>query len=635
MSYLKKVFLFGCMFLIANQLDAQTYTSKNKKAIKLYETALTFFEHHNYIDFFNTIDEVLTADNQFIEPYLLAMQACMEKGDADNALKFGEKAYKINPLFYPFLSAKLGEIKLKKGEYADAIKYFQFFVEKNPSQQSKVSDLIERAKFAVNLQEHPVTFNPINLGDSINTQYDDYWPSVTGDGKTFVKTSNTPIKNNLTGYQEDFYVSYQLEDKGWSSAIKMPGNINTAANEGALSLTADGKGMYFTICTTTCHLFYSKNTNNGWSKPEKLPAPVNTNASDKQPSISPDGKYLYFTSNRAGGYGGYDLYMAIRDDETGEWSSVKNLGSTINTPKNDVAPFIHFDGSSLYFSSDGHWGMGGLDIFVSRKLKENEWSKPENIGFPINTKGEEQGIVISPDTKNTYFATNRSDNNGLDIYTFEMPEQHKPMRTSYIKGVVLDSKTKKPLDAKIILGNLSTGNDDFITLSKKEDGTFFTSLPAFSSYAMQIVKAGYLFYSESFKLDSIRTIQNPYVITAELTPIAIGASSILQNVYFNFNEYKLLPESFVELHRLVILMQENPTMWIEISGHTDNIGKKDYNKKLSEYRALAVKKYLVDNGIDSNRIKPVGYGSEKPVADNISENTRKKNRRTEMRVLYK
>lgn len=634
MTYIKGIITFLCLIVAVNQSAAQSYSSKNKKAVKLYETALIYFEKHNYNDFFRTIDQVLLTDDKFIEAYLISMQAYMENGDMANAIGAGEKAYMLNATFYPFLSVKLGELELKNGKYDKAIGYLKFFLEKYPNQQNKVAELIAKAEFAKNLEENPVPFKPVNLGDSVNSQYDDYWPSITGDGNTLVKTSNTPV-NNGNMYQEDFYVSYKLAKGGWSSAVKMPGNINTSANEGAQSLTADGKGMYFTICTTTCHIYYSHYTEKGWSNPERLPSPVNSGASDKQPSISPDGKYLYFTSNRSGGLGGYDLYKAIRDDDTDEWVEVRNLGSVINTPRNDVAPFIHFDGKTLYFSSDGHWGMGGLDIFVTRKLNDDNWSKPENIGYPINTKGDEQGIIISPDTRNTFFATNRTEGKGLDIYTFEMPEKQKPMVTSYVKGTVVDAKSHKPLEAKVILGNLTTGSDDFITLSKKEDGTFFTSLPAYSSYAMQITKKGYLFYSESFKLDSIRTIQNPFTIQAELIPITAGASAVLRNVYFNFNDYKVLPESFLELNRLVTLMQENTTMWIEISGHTDNIGKKEYNKNLSELRAKAVKSYLVEHGIDPNRIKPVGYGAERPVAENTTEDGRRKNRRTEMTVLYK
>lgn len=616
-------------------MEAQTYSSTNKKAIKSYELALSYFEKHSYSNFFSAITETISIDPSFVEAYLVGMQGYMEVNSYDKALEYGEKAFAIAPSFFPSLSSMLGNIYLKNGNYDKALFYYGYFADKFPAQKSRVEDQMSRAEIAKNLMANPVPFLPVNLGDSVNTEWDDYWPSISGDGMTLVKTTNTPAEDNPNRFQEDFYISYKTSNGRWTKAIKMPGLINTPANEGAQSLTADGNGMYFTICTSTCHIYYSALTKDGWSEPEKLSSPVNSSASDKQPCISSDGKYLFFTSNRSGGYGGYDLYMAVRNDETGEWTSAVNLGPTINTSANDVAPFIHFDGRTLYFASDGHPGLGGLDIFSSTRNEKGVWSTPRNLGYPINTKGEEQGIIVSPDGRYSFMASNREGSRGLDIFTFELPDNLKPAATSYVKGFVVDAKTKRPLEAKVLLGNLATGTDDFVTLTKKEDGTFFTALPSSNSYAMQIMKKGYLFYSKSFKLDSTKTAQNPLVVRAELQPLTVGSTIVLSNVYFGFNQFTLLPDSYVELDRLVLLLQENPTVWIQISGHTDNQGNSSYNQKLSELRALSVKEYLISRGIDKFRLKHVGLGSSKPLSSNDTEEGRQMNRRTELTILYK
>lgn len=631
-----KIIVTFLFVAVQTSIYAQELSSSNRKAVKLYDEALIDFKRRNYSDFFRKIDGVVKIDPSFTEAFLLGMQGYIECKNDSMALYFGKSAFNINPTIYPPLSYLLGGISLRRGEYENAISYLKYYAEKYPAKKDRVKELLEHAYIAKDLKDNPIPFEPQNLGDSVNTAFDDYWPSISGDGNTLVKTSNTPteIRGSLK-YQEDFFISYRDSLGKWSKMKLMPGKINTLSNEGAQSLTADGKGMYLTICNLTCHIYYSKQTKDGWSIPEKLPIPVNSESSDKQPSISPDGKYLYFTSNRAGGIGGYDLYVAIRDDETGEWDEVVNLGSTINTIKNDVAPFIHFDGRTLYFASDGLPGLGGLDIYYTCKQNDGSWSKPVNLGYPINTSGEEQGIIISPNAETAYIASRRTGSKGLDIYTFPIPQNVKPLRTAYIRGVVTDAKTKLPLEAKIVLSNFKTKKNDFVALSQKDNGSFFTSLPANVSYALQVEKDGYLFHSECFKLDSVKTIQNPLFLNIELSPLEVGRSIVLKNVFYDFNSYNLTSDSYIELDKLVTLLEKNPTVWIQISGHTDNIGSDDYNKTLSEKRALAVKTYLIEKGVDKRRLKHVGYGSSKPVGDNATEEGRALNRRTEAIVLSK
>nr|WP_320053124.1 OmpA family protein [uncultured Acetobacteroides sp.] len=616
--------------------DGEAYSSTNKQAVKAYKEALELFKNRNYPAFFEKVNQAIADDSTFTEAYLLAMQASIENLHETKAIFYAQKAYALNPSMHPPLASILGKLYLRDGQYEKAIACFEYYISNNPAQRAKVEEPLNSALFAKGLKDRPVGFVPQNLGDNINSTYDDYWPSISGDGNTFVKTSNIPRSDSSGVLQEDFFVSKKNAQGKWGKAIPLPGTINTQSNEGAQSLTADGQGMYFTMCINECSIYYSRLKNGIWSDPQKLPPPINTPiSSNKQPSISSDGRYLYFTSNRRGGYGGYDLYVATRDMESGEWIDVKNLGPKVNTSRNDVSPFIHFDGQTLYFASDGHRGLGGLDLFRTRLDGNEEWSVPVNLGYPINTKGEEQGIVISADAKTTYIASSREEGRGLDIYSFELPDTLKPNVSYYLKGIVVDAKTNKPLAAEVVLTNLKTGKEEFVSSSYPDDGAFFTSLPAATSYALQVTRKGYLFNSQSFLLDSTKTIQNPLELRIALEPMSVGSTTILRNIYFDVNSYSLKKESEVELKTLVKLLNTNPTLWIELSGHTDNSGSVAFNNSLSANRAKEVVKYLIANGIDKNRLRAVGYGSSKPIVPNNSIENKAKNRRTEFMVIYK
>lgn len=633
--------VFKSALLIAALLASQEavsdgYSTQSRKAKKAYENALELFRAREYRSFFEKIDLAIAEDSTFTEAYLLAMQGSVENLYEKKAIHYAEKAFQLNPTLHPPLASILGKLYLRDGQYDKAISCFNFFIEHYPNQRVKVDDYLEKAETAREFKNHPVSINPKNLGDSINTQYDDYWPSISADGQTLVKTTNIPRSDNERILQEDFFVSTKDSLGRWRPMEALAGLINTAANEGAQSLTADGKGMYITMCVNECNIFYSRLVRGQWSLPEKLTEPVNQPAaSNKQPSVSADGRYLFFTSNRRGGYGGYDLYVATRDMQTGEWVEVKNLGPTINTPKNDVAPFIHFDGQTLYFASDGRKGLGGLDLFMSRRNEKGEWGTPVNLGYPVNTHGEEQGLIISSDAKTTYIASSREAGRGLDIYSFELPDALKPQVSSYLRGVVVDAKTQVPISAEVVLANLKTGKDEMVSSSDPIDGAFFTSLPAATSYALQVNKRGYLLHSQSFLLDSTKTLQNPLTLRIELQPITVGSTAVLRNIYFEVNSFELKPESNVELGSLIRLLNENPTLWIEISGHTDSSGQPQFNNALSTNRAKEVVKYLISKGIDHNRLRAVGYGSSKPIAPNDSAENKAKNRRTEFKVLYK
>jgi outer membrane protein OmpA-like peptidoglycan-associated protein len=386
----------------------------------------------------------------------------------------------------------------------------------------------------------------------------------------------------------------------WSKAISLPGNINTNNNEGAQNISQDGQWLIFTGCNFpdghgSCDLYISYLTPDGWSTPENLGDSINTEFWESSPSLSPDKKDLYFSSRQPDGYGGSDLYVSHRLLK-GNWSIPENLGPTINTIGDEAAPFIHADNQTLYFTSNGHPGYGGDDLFVTRKQPDGTWSKPENLGYPINTIENEGSLVIAADGKTAFYASDRADSRGgLDLYTFELREDIRPAKTLWVKGRVFDSTTRKGLPSSVVLTDLATRQSS-ATFKPTRPATTLSPCPKGKDYALMSNEKGYLFFSENFSL-SRSPNDSIYHIDIPLQPLAMGAVAVLKNIFFDPNQYDLKPESGAELEEIVQLMKDNPTLRIQINGHTDNSGKPADNIKLSEDRAKSVTAYLVAKGI--------------------------------------
>jgi outer membrane protein OmpA-like peptidoglycan-associated protein len=479
---------------------------------------------------------------------------------------------------------------------------------------------------------HPVTnykFEPRNLGDSINTDVSEYFPSITIDGNTLIFT------RRVNHINEDFYESHKVNGT-WSKAISLPGNINTNNNEGALNVSQDGQWLIFTGCNFpdghgSCDLYISYLTPDGWSTPENLGDSINTEFWESSPSLSPDKKDLYFSSKQPDGYGGSDIYVSHRL-LNGQWSLPENLGPTINTIGDEAAPFIHADNQTLYFTSNGLPGYGGDDLFVTRKQPNGTWSKPENLGYPINTIDNEGSLVIAADGKTAYYTSDRADTRGaLDLYTFELREDVRPARTLWVKGKVFDSTTRKGLPSSVELTDLAT-RQVISDLQTDGTGNYLITLPEGRDYAFEVKRRGYLFFSENFSL-SHSTGDTAYHIDIPLQPLASGALIVLRNIFFDPNKFDLKPESGAELDEVVKLLKDNPTLKIQISGHTDNSGKPAVNITLSGARARSVTAYLIARGITPARLSPKGWGDTQPIADNGTPEGKAKNRRTELKVL--
>ena len=316
------------------------------------------------------------------------------------------------------------------------------------------------------------------------------------------------------------------------------------------------------------------------------------------------------------------------------WSEPKSVGEKINSLGNEESVFIHPDNQTLYFSSDGLKGMGGLDIYMSRRQPNGEWGEPINLGYPINTFNDENSFVVSADGLHAYFASDRPGGFGmLDIYVFDLYKEARPLLTNYVKGKVVDALTKVPLAANFEIIDIETGKIMLSNVTDKMSGEFIACLPAGKSYMLNVNKEQYLFYSENFECRNENNKQQGFQLSIELNKPAIGETVVLKNIFFDVNKYELKSESFTELNKLIDLLIKNAKFRIEIRGHTDNTGDKESNIILSENRAKSVYDYLIKNGIQASRLAFKGYGDYIPIDSNETEEGRFKNRRTDFKLI--
>jgi outer membrane protein OmpA-like peptidoglycan-associated protein len=492
---------------------------------------------------------------------------------------------------------------------------------------------------------HPVPFDPKNMGPNINSANSEYHPSLTGDGSFLIYTVLEPGTSedcqSLNGKMEDFYVSTFGKDSTWTMRKNVGKPLNTDCNEGAANLSPDGRYIFFAATTKinihegSMDIYYSEKSGTQWSAPKPLPDNVNSTSFESQPTFSSDGKTLYFTSNRGGGMGGNDIWKTTLKDD-GSWTNPVNLGKDINTNGNEISPFIHPDNQTLYFATDGRYGVGGYDFYYSRIDPKGHFSEPKNIGYPINTPYDERSLVISSDGTKGYFASKNIDGGmgEYDLYFFELYPEAQPVYTTYLKGHIFDDKTKMPLKAYFELIDVETGQTIITSFSDEKTGDFLVSIPENRRYALNVAADGYLFYSAAFDMQ-LEDKQKPYFIEIGLKKIDKDMSIVLRNIFFDTDKYDLKPESNVELEKLVELLNQNPTIKIEISGHTDNQGTKSHNQTLSENRAKAVYTYLTLHGISATRLTFKGYGDSLPVADNGTDEGRALNRRIEFKITSK
>lgn len=498
----------------------------------------------------------------------------------------------------------------------------------------------------------------INAGDSINSNANEWDPNPSPDGRYFY--TSTSGKQGGSG-QEDVFIAEKKSDGTWSKSKNIGTSINTPARQETIdNIATDNNTLYlsgeFSGTFGRFDIFTSQRTENGWSPLQQLPKPINSEFHDESGCPTPDGNALLFTSDRPGAIGdfvpkqGYilhgttwgnsDIYISFKSDSG--WTKPLNLGKNINTPYAETSVYLHPDGRTLYFSSNGHGGFGGLDIYKSVRLREDswtEWSKPVNVGRQINTTGDDWGFHASVNTDTIYFAARdrKGGKGGWDIWKAKVFAELLPANVASVRGKVQDEQAR-PLAAKIKWEDLSTGKTIGELSSNPQDGSYYIALPLGKIYGFFAEKEGY--YPQAKNIDT-RSMQAASDTTFTFTLLSLesikqGAKSvIIENIFFDFDSYTIQPASFPELQRLIQLLQKEKELTIEIGGHTDEQGSNSYNLELSKQRAMAVKEYLIAQGIEKERLTIRGYGKQKPLSTAKNQAEQSLNRRVEFTVLKK
>lgn len=635
----KTLILLICSISLWMQAAGQQkkLSTRNKKAISFYEDALIQFNRRMDPEGCDLLEKALMEDEKFHEARIVLADMFLDMGKFEQAEIQFEKLIALDKNFFPRSYLRLSIAQLSMGKYEKAKENLHEFLKLKdimPDQRKKAETLLGQAEVAIQLKANPVPFNPKNLGSNINTEHYEYFPSITTDGQNLVFTRN--IRGEKGHHQEDFYASY-LKNGVWGKAYNIGPPVNTTGNEGAQCISADGQWIFFTACNRqggqgSCDIYLSRKTADGWTEPKNPGQPLNSAKWESQPGFSVDGKTLYFASNRPGGKGKMDIWYSSFTPNQG-WSEPKNL-EIINTAGDEQSPFIHPDDQTLYFSSDGLPGMGKQDLYYCRRKMDGSWSQPINLGYPINTFADEQSLIVSARGDTAYISADYEGGFGkLDIYNFPLYEAARPLTVSYFKGKIIDKESRENLEAQFDLIDIETGQLKARAGSNAGTGEFLVSLPINRNYALNVSKNGYLFYSENFEMKGASTAAKPMIKNIELSPVKAGEKLVLRNLFFDTNKFDLKPESETELRKLLELLQQNPTLKVEISGHTDNVGNKQANKQLSESRAKSVSEYLIQKGIDRSRLSPKGYGDEQPIDTNETPEGRANNRRTEMTIL--
>lgn len=650
------VLIFMLPFLAESASAQERLSTKNRAAIKFYEDARSHFGGGRHESALQALYLAIEKDPDFIEAYLVLGDIYNGQSKHQQEMEVLIKAVEIDSTFFPMTLYNIGVAAVKSGNYSEGIDWLEKFKWQYSDQRNadQVKVWLERARFSLEAVGNAYEIELVSAGSGVNSDYDEYWPSITADEQTLVFTVLVPRNEQLYRerelpksslyFQEDFYFSQKGEDGLWQERAFLPGSINTEGNEGAQTLSADGNWMFFTACGRedgrgSCDIYFSQWDGTGWSQPVNLGMPVNSPYWESQPTFSSDGKTMIFVSNRPGGRGGKDIWQAtiqsINSQGVPLFGDLRNLGPNINTSKDENSPFIHHDNKTLYFSSDGWAGMGGMDLQFSRKMENGEWRQPVNLGYPINTPGDEIGLVINARGNRAYFSSDGREEGvtAKNIYMFNLPEPFRPDPVLYVKGRVFDIETGETLPADFELKDLASGEVIVTTQSNRFSGEFLVCLPVGGKYAFKAEHPGYMFYSGHFDLHKGHSLEKPYRLDIGLQPVRAGAKMVLENIFFELDSYDLRAESKIELDGLVDFLRDNPTVSILIGGHTDNLGQAAYNQALSENRAKSVYAYLVKGGVDASRLKYQGFGMNQPIADNDSEAGRAKNRRTEITIL--
>jgi outer membrane protein OmpA-like peptidoglycan-associated protein/tetratricopeptide (TPR) repeat protein len=613
-----------------------------------FEQGKEFYEDDSYDDAIEQFEKALEKNPNHTDALYYLGYTFYNQENYLKAIEFFNKLDELDPNYKIWHFYLLGFSNIKVGNLEAAENDFSIFLNKY-SKAPNLEIYHHKAAFmkyyAVNsgeLRKQENTMSePINLGPNINTISDDMMPQIDPTGTKLYFTSNRQggfddiDKDEINDWGEDLYF-IEYKNKQWGKATLLPEPINSYENDGTSTFSPDGQIMIYVKCggeesIGSCDLYLCELEGNTWSNPINIGNVINDEEWDSQPSLSADGQTLAFVSTRGGSYDeGMDIYIS-KKNRFGQWGVPQNAGSVINTPFGEKSPYLAPDGKTMYFSSEGHPGFGGFDLFVS-VYENGKWSQPKNLGAPLNASGEDTYFTISASGEEAYFASDRGGEGKLDLYSIDLPDELKPKPSVIVSGTVKNAKDNNLIGAWVLVEDLQTGDLIATAKSNSETGEYLVVLPSGKNYSVSANKEGFFFYSNKFEVSESAKYEE-IKRDIKLEPIEKGARVVLNNIFFETGSAILTQESYIELGKAVDLLESNKKIVIEVGGHTDNVGSDDTNLKLSHDRAKSVRDYLAKAGISFERMQAKGYGETQPVAENETEDGRKANRRTEFVIL--
>lgn len=635
------IFVFGTN-MSAQEVEVKNLEEVSSSVSKNYDKGISAIRN---MDFKNAEKFLLKAINK--EPGLIAANRELgllyyRQKHYDNALGFLEFAAEHDPEWNNSLRYTLASTYWHLDQFDQSEKtLLDLFTQPISGEKLKkeATKMLNDAGYSARMKDTTRIVSMNKLSNTINSEWPEYLPVITADGKSLVFTRRNRGK-------EDFYIS-QLDTTGTWGNARTISELNTSGNEGAMCLSADGNTMIYTICDDprgygSCDLYQSEKVRGRWSQPQNLGYTINSKHKETQAALSPDGRRLYFVSDRPGGFGDHDIWYSDMDPR-GDWQEPVNAGETINTPYDELTPMMHFDGQTMYFASAGHPGLGGLDLFVSTRNPEGVWTSPVNLGYPINSKLDESCLAVHIDGTNAYLSKEGKDDIGnltMNIHHLVLPEPVRAAKSSYVRVQVQDEETSAPLRSLVEIISLENNKRNGLYQTDRAGETLICLVDG-QKYAVNIYHPEYLFYSEHFDMEGNIEAYHEQLLSIRLKPTPSSGSDsmiaeepiVLKNVFFDTGSAELAASSSYELIKLAQWLKSNETFRIEISGHTDSVGDSLSNQKLSEQRALAVVDYLIQQGVAPDRLQHKGYGDTQPLAGNDTAEGRQLNRRTAFKII--
>lgn len=640
MPKLSLVLLFCFCWQFAQSQSCVYLKNADNTLQKKYKKAITSYRSGDLEEARIQLTQLLNKSPRFIDAFIQLASVHFDMGNYEMADSLFQRAIQLDSFYNVKVFYTMALCEYRSSQYSKSLQNVELFL----TMDSLNQDLIVKAKllrlqanFGSQAITHQFSVQPIAI-QSLNSDFSEYLPSLTAEGDKVFFTRRSP-----RGDENIYYSERKLQN--WSIPAPVE-EINTNSNEGSPAISADGKFLVFTSCDRPmgvggCDLFWSEYNGQRWSTPVAFSEPINSPAYESQACFSANGKMLYFVSNRKGTLGGLDIWYAMRK-ENGTWTIPKNLGEPINTPGDEVCPFIHFNGQSFYFASDGHIGLGGKDLFWSQRDSTGAWKQPINMGIPINSHGDESSWMIHPDGETAWYASdqryqlkeNKHLKANLDLFELRLPADLKITPTSYLSIITRDQESHEPIKAQLKIFDLVSERMLVETQTSKNSATG-VSVNAGVDYALHLTAKGYQMITMNIDCSQPSNQRLPIKLDIEMIPENTGQQTtvLLNNVFFESGSARLLPKSKFELEALFRILQTQPLKKIRIDAYTDSVGKEEDNQLLSENRANSVVKFLIDKGIESGRLMARGLGESNPVATNATDAGRQANRRIEFTLM--